>query len=197
MSARSSRPPEYNVILSVIARLLLRLFGWRAAGRVPDLPKFVIIGAPHTSNWDGLILILMAFVLRVRLHWLGKHTLFKPPFGGLLRALGGIPIDRAASRNAVEQAVQWFNGRERAVLVIAPEGTRGKATRWKTGFYHIALGANVPLVLGFIDYSSKTAGLGLVIEPTGDLDADMEAIRAFYAGITGRHEERMSEITLG
>ncbi|MBI5670588.1 MAG: lysophospholipid acyltransferase family protein [Chloroflexi bacterium] len=192
-----SRPPEYGIVLATIARLLLRLFGWRAARQVPNLPKFVIIGAPHTSNWDGLILILMAFALRVRLHWLGKHTLFKPPFGGLLKALGGIPIDRAASRNAVEQAVEWFNGRNRAVLVIAPEGTRSRADRWKTGFYHIAQGANVPLVLGFIDYSRKTAGLGPVIDPTGDLDADMQTIRAFYTGITGRHEERMSDITLG
>lgn len=197
MSATSSRPPEYPIILSVIARLLLRLFGWRPEKHVPNAPKFVIVAAPHTSNWDGLILILMGFVLRVRLHWLGKHTLFRPPFGALMRVLGGIPINRTTSHNAVEQAVQWFNSRERAVLVIAPEGTRRKTTRWKTGFYRIAEAANVPLVLGFIDYGRQTAGLGPVIEPTGDLDADMEQIRAFYSDITGLHQERMSDITLG
>ncbi len=198
MSAVSpSRPPEYPYVLSVIAHRLLRLFGWTPVYNVPNAPKFVIVAAPHTSNWDGLIVILMAFALRVRLHWLGKHTLFKPPFGFILRGFGGIPIDRTARHNAVEQAVQWFNRRERAALVIAPEGTRRKTDRWKTGFYHIAQGANVPMALGFIDYKTKTAGLGPVVEPTGDFEADMQTIRQFYAGMTGRHPERMSEIKLG
>lgn len=196
MSA-TSRPPEYPRILSIIARWLLRASGWTPVQHVPNAPKFVIVAAPHTSNWDGLILILMAFTLRVRLHWLGKHTLFKPPLGIILRWTGGIPIDRTARHNAVEQAVQWFNNRDRAALVIAPEGTRHKTDRWKTGFYHIAQGANVPLVLGFMDYGRKSVGLGPLIEPSGDFEADMETMRQFYAGMTGRHPERMSETRLG
>lgn len=193
----STRAPDVNIVLSLLARMLLRLFGWRVEGQVPNIPKFVIIGAPHTSNWDGVILILTALALRVRLYWLGKHTLFEPPFGSFVRWLGGIPIDRTASHNAVEQVVKGFNERASMALVIAPEGTRHKTTRWKTGFYHIAQGANVPLVLGFMDYRRKAAGIGPVIEPTGDIEADMKVMQTFYKGITGRHSHRMSDVTLG
>ncbi len=196
MTQPASRTPEVNIILSTLARLLFRLFGWQPQGSVPPLAQFVVVAAPHTSNWDGLIVILMALVLRVKLRWMGKHTLFRPPLGFILRALGGIPINRSASHNAVQQAVQSFRDHENWVLVVAPEGTRSKTARWKTGFYHIALGAGVPLVLGFIDYRRKFAGLGPVIEPTGDIEADMATIRAFYTGIIGRHPEKMSDITL-
>ncbi|NWG17251.1 MAG: lysophospholipid acyltransferase family protein [Chloroflexi bacterium] len=196
MTPTAARSPEVNIILSTLARLLFRLLGWRPEGSVPPRAQFVVVAAPHTSNWDGLIVILMALVLRVRLRWMGKHTLFRPPFGFILRALGGVPINRSASHNAVQQAIQSFHDHERWVLVVAPEGTRSKAARWKTGFYHIALGAGVPLVLGFIDYPRRSAGLGPVIEPSGDIEADMAIIRAFYTGITGRHPEKMSDITL-
>jgi 1-acyl-sn-glycerol-3-phosphate acyltransferase len=190
------RPPEGSYLLSILARLLFRLAGWQAEGQVPDLPRFVVVAAPHTANSDGLIVIGMALVLRVRLYWMGKHTLFKPPFGGLLRRLGGLPVDRTKSQNAVEQMAQIFRSRERMVLVIAPEGTRRKAAYWKTGFYHIAQQAGVPLVLGYIDYRRKRAGLGPVIEPSGDIEADLIPIRAFYAGITPRYPDQMTEIRL-
>ena len=190
-------PPPPRDLAERLGHVALRLSGWRVVGARPTAPRFVMIVAPHTSNWDGVILILTALALRVRLYWLGKHTLFEPPFGSFVRWLGGIPIDRTSSHNAVEQAVQWFNRQRQAVLVIAPEGTRHKTTRWKTGFYHIAQGANVPLVLGFMDYRRKAAGIGPVIEPSGDIEADMQVMQAFYRGITGRHSHRMSDVTLG
>ncbi|HEX2905237.1 MAG TPA: lysophospholipid acyltransferase family protein [Phototrophicaceae bacterium] len=192
-----TRPAEVPLVLSLIARWLFRLFGWRVEGTVPNFPKFIIVAAPHTSNWDGVILIFVALILRMKIYWMGKHTLFKPPLGWFLRALGGIPIDRRASHNAVQQAVAQFAEHERLILVIPPEGTRRKAARWKTGFYYIAQGANVPLVLGYIDFPRKVTGLGPVLQPSGDIEADMEPIRAFYQGKTGLHPERMGEITLG
>ncbi len=191
-----SRPPDYSAFWSVIARFLLGLFGWSPEGGVPNLPKCVVVAAPHTSNWDGLILVLMAFALRVRLLWIGKHTLFRPPFGWLMRVFGGVPINRSTTKNAVEQVAQTFNERERMVLVIAPEGTRKKVPHWRTGFYYIAQAANVPLVLGYVDYERKRAGLGPIIQPTGNIEADMEQIRAFYAPIKGRHPERTGPIVL-
>lgn len=197
MSSNRVYPPQVNIVIATLARLIFRLFGWRAEGQMPDLPRFVIVAAPHTSNWDGVIVIGMALVFRVRMHWLGKHTLFRPPFGFILRWLGGVPVDRTASHNAVQQVVQEFKSRQRLALVIAPEGTRRKTVHWKTGFYYIAQGADVPMVLGFIDYRRKTAGFGPMIAPSGDIEADVAQMRAFYAGITGRHPHKMSEITLG
>lgn len=192
-----ARPPEINLALAWIARLILRLFGWRPVGVVPNIPRFVAIGAPHTSNWDGLLLLLMALALRIRVSWLGKHTLFKNPLiGGLLRRLGGIPVDRTRRQNMVEQIIAEFDRRERMILILAPEGTRSKAASWKTGFYRIALGAGVPLALAFVDYPRRIAGIGPVLYPSGDLEADMDAIQAFYADKVGRHPERMSAIAL-
>jgi 1-acyl-sn-glycerol-3-phosphate acyltransferase len=191
-----SRPPDFNAFWTAVARFLLRLFGWAAEGAVPNLPKCVVVAAPHTSNWDGLILVVASFALRVRLLWIGKHTLFRPPVGWLMRAFGGVPINRTTTKNAVEQVAQTFSERERMVLVIAPEGTRKKVKHWRTGFYYIALASNIPLVLGYLDYNRKRAGLGPVIYPSGNIEADMEQIRAFYAPIIGRHPERMSPITL-
>lgn len=191
-----SRPPDFSAFWSGVARFLFSLFGWAPEGAAPNLPRFVVVAAPHTSNWDGLIVVVMSIILRVRLLWMGKHTLFKPPVGWLMRLSGGVPINRTTTKNAVEQVAQTIRERERMVLVIAPEGTRKKVTYWRTGFYYIALAAEVPLVLGFIDYKRKRAGLGPVIYPSGDIEADMEKIRAFYGTIVGRHPERMSPIVL-
>lgn len=190
------RSPDTSLWLARLAGFILSIFGWKVGDVTPNFPKMIVIGAPHTSNWDGLIMVLFALVLRVRLQWVGKHTLFKFPFGGLMRLAGGVPLNRSTTKNAVEQTIQVFNEHEKMALVVAPEGTRGKVDHWKTGFYYIALGANVPIVMGYVDYGRKQAGLGPAIMPSGDIEADMEVFRTFYSDITPRHPEKKGTVAL-
>ena len=192
----SQRPPDYPRWLSALARLIYKLAGWHIEGGPPNLPKFLTIGAPHTSNWDGIHMLLLSTGLGIRMYWLGKHTLFKPPLGILTRAANGIPVNRQSTKNAVEQVIETFNEREPFVLIIAPEGTRKKVDYWKTGFYYIALGAHVPIVLTFIDASRKRVGMGPAIMPSGDIEADFETFRAFYADKVGIHPEKMGTVAL-
>ena len=177
-------------VLSGPANWILRLAGWRIEGTVPDLPKYVVIAAPHTSNWDFVIMLFAVMATRVPIHWLGKHTLFRKPFGSLFRWLGGIAIDRSKAGNAVAQMVEAFNDNDRFVLAIPPEGSRSQVDRWKSGFYYVAKGANVPLLLASLDYSKKVAGIGKVFYPTDDAEADTERIRAFYATVTGKFPQK-------
>lgn len=177
-----------------ISRLALRLAGWRAEGSVPDPPRFVLIAAPHTTNWDAVIMLLAARVLRIRISWFVKHTWFRGSTGWLLRALGGFPIDRRAKHNVVAQVVERFHAGGPLIVAVPPEGTRRRVEHWKTGFYHIAVGAQVPLVMGFIDYGRKVAGFGPVLVPTGDLEADFGVLRDFYSRITPLHPEKMGPI---
>ena len=179
-----------------LANMLLRLFGWRAEGSLDDLPKCVLVVAPHTSNWDFPVMLALAVALRIKATWMGKHTLFRPPFGWLMRRLGGLPIDRGARHNVVEQAVESFRTRDRLVLAVLPEGTRKRTPYWKSGFYHIAMGARVPIALGYADYRHRVGGIGRVIVPSGDVDADMALIREFYSGMTGKRPEQFGEIRL-
>ena len=176
--------------MGFFSMICLRLGGWRVQGKLPDMKKMVIIAAPHTSNWDLPFTLFVAFVMKINIHWMGKDTIFKPPFGRLFKWLGGIPIDRSRSNSVVCQSIEQFRTRKHFALAIPPSGTRAKVTYWKTGFYHIAMGAKVPIVLGFLDYRRKTGGLGPVILPTGNLDKDMERIQSFYRGITGKHPEK-------
>jgi 1-acyl-sn-glycerol-3-phosphate acyltransferase len=180
----------------VFANLLLKLFGWRAEGSLAGVPRCVLVVAPHTSNWDFPVMLALAVALRIKATWMGKHTLFRPPLGWLMRRLGGLSIDRSARHNVVEQAVQSFRERERLVLAILPEGTRKRTPYWKSGFYHIAVGAKVPIALGYADYRRKVGGIGPVFMPSGDIDADMAIIREFYSGMTGKRPEQFGEIRL-
>jgi 1-acyl-sn-glycerol-3-phosphate acyltransferase len=182
--------PVLNIFLRWFSLTVLKITGWRAHGRLPATTKFVLVGAPHTSNWDLPYALFIIFVLRGKIYWLGKESLFRRPLKGFFKWLGGIPIDRSKSKNVVAQSIQQFHQNEKLILTIAPEGTRSRVKKWKTGFYHIAKGANVPIVLGFLDYQRKTGGIGPVIYPTGNVDADMETIRAFYDGITGKFPEK-------
>lgn len=178
-------------------RALVRLCGWEIVGTPPAARKYVMIGAPHTSNWDFVVMLAATFVLGIHVSWLGKHTLFRPPFGGLMRALGGIEIDRSAAHNVVEQIAQTVHDSEKLIILIAPEGTRKHTDHWKSGFYYIARAADVPLTLAFLDYKHRRAGLGPTLALTGDLERDMREIRAFYVTHAGgRHPERMGEIAL-
>ena len=185
--------PVVSSLLGWLAVCVLTVFGWKRSGKPPDHPpKCVMIAAPHTSNWDLPVMLMIAFAVRARVFWMGKHTLFRPPFGSFFRWLGGVPVDRRKSSNVVDQMVELFEERESFTLILAPEGTRKRTTHWKTGFYHIAYGAGVPIVLGFLDYERKVGGIGPVVMPTGDIEADMDVIRKFYADITGRHSAESS-----
>ncbi len=182
--------PGLEAFMHRASRLILGLAGWHCEGRLPLIPKFVLVGAPHTSNWDLPFTLLMAFAFRARIHWLGKKTIFRWPFKGFFQWLGGIPVERSQSENLVEQSIQHFQRNERLILTIAPAGTRKRVNRWKTGFYHIACGAGVPIVLGFLDYQRKVGGFGPLIYPTGDIAADMQAIMSFYDGVAGKKPDR-------
>lgn len=179
--------PLVNVFMRWLSRLLLHLGGWRVRGCAPAAPKYVLIAAPHTSNWDFPLTLMVCFALRLNVYWMGKASLFPPFVGGLVRWLGGIPVNRESRRNLVKSTVDAFNGQQRLTVILSPEGTRSQVTRWKTGFYYIALGAGVPVALGYLDFKRKIAGVDRLFQPSGDLDADMLEIQAFYAGITGRN----------
>jgi 1-acyl-sn-glycerol-3-phosphate acyltransferase len=178
--------PILRNVLQVLAIIVLKIFGWRRAGVVPDAPKFVMIAAPHTSNWDFPVGLAIILAFKIKMYWLGKEPIFKWPFGTFFKWLGGIPVNRSKSGDVVSQTIQTIKEHERIVMVIAPEGTRKKVNHWKTGFYYIAMGANVPLAMGFIDYLRKEGGFGPTLMPTGNIEADMEKIRAFYQNITAK-----------
>ena len=184
--------PVVNTVLRVISRAALRLTGWTIEGSLPaHAAKSVLIAAPHTSNWDLPFTLMLAFSLRLRVYWMGKQSLFRAPFGGVMRWLGGIPVNREQSSNLVASSAQAMRAAKGPMqLIVPPEGTRGKTRHWKTGFYYIAQEAGVPIVLAFVDYGRKVGGLGPVFEPTGDLDADMATIKAFYAPIKGKNADQ-------
>ncbi len=181
--------PVLTPLLRAIATALLKLTGWRHVGITPEKQHFVLIGAPHTSNWDFPLMLLAVLMLRLRLNWMGKNSLFRFPFGGLMRWLGGIPIDRSRSHNMVEQIAQMYRDTDELVILIPPEGTRKKVEHWKTGFYHIANLADVPILMGYLDVPSKSIGLADFFHPTGDIERDMIEIRRFYADKTGIRPE--------
>lgn len=179
--------PVIKTLMRWLSLLILKIMGWRIEGRFPDIPRFVLIAAPHTSNWDFPITIFIAFAFKAKIYWMGKEAIFRPPFKNFFRWLGGIPIDRSKSNNIVEQMVQKFSMSKKLILTIPPSGTRKKVMKWKTGFYYISQGADVPIVLGFLDYKRKVGGIGPVFFPTGDIEADMREIRAYYADMRGRN----------
>lgn len=163
---------------------------WTVVGTVPEPRKFVLIAAPHTSNWDFPNFLGLTTDLGVRPYFMGKLSLFRWPMAGFMRQMGGIPIDRKSSQNYVQAMVDEFNRRKEFILTVAPEGTRSKTKRWKTGFYQIALAAKVPMVVGMMDYGRKTGGLGPTIWPTGDFRADMEKVLAVYKSCIPKVPER-------
>lgn len=179
-----------------LGQFYLKLFGWRLVGERPPVKKCVIVAAPHTSNWDVPVMLSMSYVLGIHVSWVGKHTLFVWPLGYLMRALGGVPVDRRSPHNAVEQLAAAFSRRDELYLMVPPEGTRGRAEYWKTGFYYIALAAGVPLILGLLDFKRREGGLYKVLHPTGDIHADMQQIREFYRDVTGKHPECFGPVRL-
>lgn len=181
-------PRRGNRLSRLIARSLMSMCGWRIEVDVPDLPKFVLIGAPHTSNWDFVLTLVTLFALSVKISWMAKQTLFRWPFNGLLEWLGGVPIDRTIQDDGIViQTIEAFNSRDKFIIALMPEGTRTRVRRWKTGFYHIAQGAKVPIVLVRFDYDRKIMGVGPTIEPSGDIMADMAQIQSLFAAIKGKN----------
>jgi len=177
----------------------MRLFGWRVVGEIPDLPRFVFVGAPHTSNLDFFMTALSMAAIGIDVHFVMKHTPFVGPVGWFLRWFGGIPLDRTRTRDFVSQMIDEFQSRDQFLLAIMPEGTRGKdvdsSTKgWRSGFYYIAQGAGVPLVMVVFDYAAKRMRVGPTVWPGESYTADLPHIQALFAGVSGRNPERMLEL---
>lgn len=168
-------------------RWAIGLSGWRIVGELPDLPKVVLIGAPHSSNWDGVWGLLMKSAIGLDLGVMIKREALNGPFGPMVRRLGMIPIDRSAAMNVVDQMVERFATHDKMWLGIAPEGTRKPVMQWKSGFLRIARAAGVPIQPVFIDYPTKTFTFGPLVQTTADTDADLAAIRALFQGYRGKH----------
>ena len=179
-----------------MGRRMLRALGWTAVGQKPVHDKYVLVAAPHTSNWDLPVGMAVLMALGVRVSWMGKRSLFEGPHGWLMRSMGGFPVHRGAKAGVVDQIVQEFERSERMVLAVAPEGTRSRADFWKTGFFHIARQAGVPIVPGFLDYRGKEGGLGPEVWPSLGRDWVIEQLDGFYADKTGLYPEQFGPVRL-
>lgn len=181
-------------MLSRIAAWLLKILGWTVHAEFPDTGKYVLIVAPHTSNWDFPLGILAKTALKLDARWMGKHTLFRGPAGWFFRALGGVPVRRDQALNMIQQMADLFADPGPMVLALAPEGTRTRKNHWKTGFYHIARAAQVPIAMAYLDYSRKEVGLGGTFYPGDDIAEVFHRIRTFYQDRKGKYPGQESDI---
>jgi len=179
--------------LAKIALLLLKLFGWQIVGELPKEKKYVVIFAPHTSNWDFVIFLLVKIVFKLKLVFIGKHTLFIGPLGWLLRKLGGLPIERSSRHDMVDFIVSEFKQSDEMIFGLSPEGTRKYLDHWKSGFYHIAYKANIPVLCAFLDHSKKQSGFGPLFYLSKDKYFDLEKISKFYSDKIGMKPENFSK----
>jgi 1-acyl-sn-glycerol-3-phosphate acyltransferase len=182
-------PGRGNAFSRSLGRTAYALTGWHFVGALPDLPKFVMIIAPHTSNWDFFVGVGALFSLGLKVEFFGKDSVFRWPTGFVMRWLGGIPVDRLVSKDRVSDSVAAFKARDKLVLGMAPEGTRTRVEEWKTGFYHVARGAGVPIVPVAFDYAKKAIIIGDPFTPTGDIAGDIEKLRGFFANVTAKRPE--------
>ncbi len=182
--------PILSWIYHHLATFMMRRRGWRIEGRLPDIPKFVLIGAPHTSNWDFVLFLGVIFSLRANVHFMGKAELFHFPYGWFFRYCGGVPVDRKKSTGLVEQMVKVSNESKKFILTIAPEGTRHQVVEWRRGFYHIAKNAGIPIVMAVVDGRHKTVRIGQVFHPTEDMEEDLQTIKGSFEGIVGINPRR-------
>jgi 1-acyl-sn-glycerol-3-phosphate acyltransferase len=187
-------PPGVSKVQGLLGKLLLKIMGWQVKGEVPQIPKFVAILAPHTSYFDAPLMIALASAVNVKCSIFIKEEAFIGPLSSLLRFLGGVPIRRGVHSNTVAATAHAIKAQPKITVGIPPEGTRRAVEYWKSGFYHIALQAEVPILFTYLDYKNKIAGVGPLLYPTGDIHADMEIIRAYYTGIQGRHPDRTGPI---
>ena len=186
--------PEATRRFQSIATWTLARFGWQVYVVPPQSAKFVLVFYPHTSNWDFVVGMLARASVRLPIHFAGKDSLFRPPFGWVFRWLGGIAVNRRERTGFISRLTQEFGQRRRFYLAIAPEGTRSRTDHWKSGFYRLALSAKVPLALAYIDYRRKCIGIGAYLDLIGDEERDLQAIRSFYSDKTGRRPENQGEI---
>jgi len=182
--------PILSKFFHYLTRLIMRLVGWRVDGKLPDLPKFVLIGAPHTSNWDFVLFLGVIFTLRANVRFMGKAEVFRFPIGWFFRYCGGVPVDRSKSTGLVDQMVKASKESKRFILTIAPEGTRHHVSEWKRGFYHIAKNAGIPIVMAIVDGKHKEVRVGQVFHPTEDIEADMKTIKGVFEGVVGINPRR-------
>ncbi|WP_454598277.1 lysophospholipid acyltransferase family protein [Qipengyuania sp. SM2507] len=176
-------PRKPSLLSRLVMRVLLALYrrrGWQLEGSRPACEKFVITGAPHTSNWDFVFFLGVADAVGIAPSFMGKHTLFRWPFGRFMRDMGGISVDRSKRANSVDQVVAAFDRADAMALVVAPEGSRGSSGEWRSGFYQIALKAGVPIVPAWVDHANRRGGMGEAIIPSGDYRADLLKIAEFY-----------------
>jgi 1-acyl-sn-glycerol-3-phosphate acyltransferase len=185
-----SLPRSGNRLTRAVGRLTLGLLGWRIEGELPDLPKLVIIVAPHTSNWDFAIGLAAKFALGLHARWLGKDSIFRWPAGPILRRLGGIPVDRRSPRDVVAACVHEFERSEAMVLGLAPAGTRSAAAEWRSGFWHIAHGAAVPILPVGLDSDCRAVRLGVPLMAEGRYEEQLPRIREWFAGFRGIRQPR-------
>ena len=186
----ASLPRRGNRFTRLVTRLLLALVGWRVVGAIPDIPKMLLIGAPPTSNWDFILTLATMFALGVRFSWMAKDSVFRWPIAGLMRWLGGVPVNRRSSQGYVEQVTEQFQQRKTFLLAITPEGTRQAVAKWRSGFYHMAQSAGVPILLVAFDFGAKAVRLGPLFIPSGDYTADLHLIQSYYAGIRGKFPQQ-------
>lgn len=179
-----------------LARAILTMAGWKIEGDGPSPRRFVLIAAPHTSNWDFPLMLLFAASFDLKISWLGKHTLFSPPFGWLMRKLGGVAVQRSKNLNLVDSMAATFDGRDELCVVVPAEGTRKRTEYWKSGFYFIAQKADVEIVPSYLDFSKKRGGFGPPVKPSGDLSADMDVFRAFYEPMGGKFPDQFGPVRL-
>ena len=179
--------PGVIQFMRLLSWLILKLGGWKVVNVAPATGSYLIIAAPHTSNWDFPLGIAIAFHLRLKVYFIAKHTLFNGFAGPIMRWLGGVPLNRGESKNFVDASVEIYANSENLIFAIAPEGTRSSVGRWKTGFYHMAKGANVPLALAYFDFSKRIGGIGKMLNTTKNIDADMQAIADFYEPVMGKY----------
>jgi 1-acyl-sn-glycerol-3-phosphate acyltransferase len=191
-----SKKLSHTPFTQSLARWILRKISWKLDVQLPDSQKFVLVGAPHTSNWDLFYALLFQYGAGIEFHWIGKDILFRGPWAGLMRWLGGIPVVRRSRNNFVDQIVKVFDQHDKLVIAIAPEGTRRKSDYWKTGFYYIALGAKVPIALGYLDYPNKVVGIGSYFIPSGDIQSDFAIIKEFYKDKRGKFPKMQGSIQL-
>jgi 1-acyl-sn-glycerol-3-phosphate acyltransferase len=175
-----SVPSRGNAFSRALGNAALGASRWRIDGSFPNIPKFVLIVAPHTSNWDFLVGLQAMFALGLRLSYLAKHTLFWFPLGAVMRWLGGVSVNRSVHADRVRDAVEEFKRRDKLILVVTPEGTRKRVPRWKRGFYHVATGAGVPIVPVSFDYSRRVIRIEPPFTPTGNIDTDIAVLRRMY-----------------
>jgi 1-acyl-sn-glycerol-3-phosphate acyltransferase len=187
----SQLPQGGNRFSEWLGTTLLKITGWKVKGQLPDIPKVVIAVGPHSSNWDFFLGVAVLFYLRIKIRFLGKHTIFKPVFKQLLEWIGGMPVDRRNSSGVVKQVAQHFEQNEKMILALAPEGTRSPVFPWKTGFLAIAYHANVPVLLIGFDFKNKDVVIGPLFTPSGVTSADMKKVYQFYQGIPAKYPHKV------